>query len=127
MMAPLFTGGALAAQVQIATADQQAALAVYGETALHAFSEVETSLANEQLLAVRQRYLEAVLTQDTEPVRLGRLRYPAGATDLLHVLQLQAKQINTRFDLIGIYNQRLADRVGLHLALGGGFEPPPNP
>jgi outer membrane protein, multidrug efflux system len=127
MMALLFTGGTLAAQVQTATADQQAALAVYGETALHAFSGVETSLANEQLLADQQRYLEAVLTQDTEAVRLGRLRYTAGAIDLLHVLQLQAKQINTRFDLIGIYNQRLADRVGLHLALGGGFEPPPNP
>jgi multidrug efflux system outer membrane protein len=127
MLAPLFTGGALQAQVERATAEQQAALALYGQTALRAFSEVETSLANEQLLADQQRFLESVLAQDTEAVRLGRLRYTAGATDLLHVLQLQAKQINTRFDLIGIHNERLANRVGLHLALGGGFEPPPTP
>ena len=79
------------------------------------------------LLADQQRDLEAVLAQDTAAVRLSRLRYTAGATDLLHVLQLQAKQLNTRFDLIGLYNQRLANRVGLHLALGGGFEPPPTP
>ena len=39
----------------------------------------------------------------------------------------KAKQLNTRFDLIGIHNERLANRVGLHLALGGGFEPPPTP
>jgi hypothetical protein len=32
-----------------------------------------------------------------------------------------------RFDLIGLYNQRLANRVGQHLALGSGFEPPPTP
>lgn len=94
---------------------------------LRCFNEEETSLADEQLLADQQRYLESVLAQDSEAVRLSRLRYTAGATELLHVLQLQAKQINTRFDLIGIQNERLANRVGLHLALGGGFEPPPTP
>ena len=71
--------------------------------------------------------VSVVLAQDTEALRLARLRYTAGATDLLHVLPVQAKQIDTRFDLIGIYNERLANRVGLHLALGGGFEPPPTP
>ena len=68
-----------------------------------------------------------MLARETEAVRLSRLRFTAGATDLLHVLQLQARQLSTRFDLIGIYNERLADRVGLHLALGGGFEPPHTP
>jgi multidrug efflux system outer membrane protein len=60
-------------------------------------------------------------------LRLGRLRYDAGATDLLHVLQMQARQLNTQFELIGIRNDRLANRVALHLALGGGFAPPPTP
>ena len=54
-LAPIFTGGALAAQVDIATAEQQAALALYGQTALRAFSEVESALASEQLLADQQR------------------------------------------------------------------------
>ena len=94
MLAPIFTGGALQAQVEIATAEQQAALALYGQAALRAFSEVESSLASEQLLADQQRYLESVLAQDTEALRLGRLRYDAGATDLLHVLQLQARQLD---------------------------------
>jgi len=35
--------------------------------------------------------------------------------------------INTQFDLIGLHNERLANRVGLHLALSGGFGPPPTP
>ena len=127
LVAPLFTGGALEAAVQVANAEQQTALALYGQAALRAFSEVESTLASEGLLADRQQYLERVLSQDTEAVRLGRLRYDMGATDLLDVLQLQAKQIDTRFELIAIRNDRLANRVALHLALGGGFTPTANP
>ena len=127
MIAPLFTGGALDAEVKIATAEQQTAIAMYGQAALRAFSEVETSLASEGLLADRQQYLERVLMQDTEALRLGRLRFDMGATDLLDVLQLQAKQLDTQFGLISIRNDRLANRVALHLALGGGFTPTANP
>jgi outer membrane protein TolC len=125
VLAPLFTGGALKAQVSIANADQKTALALYGQAALRAFSEVESTLANEQLLADQQRFLESVLAQDTEALRLDRLRFDAGATDLLHVLQLQARQLNTQFELIDIRNDRLSNRVALHLALGGGFLPTP--
>jgi multidrug efflux system outer membrane protein len=124
VLAPIFTGGALEAQVAIANAEQQAALVLYGQTALRAFGEVESSLTNEQLLAEQQQFLESVLAQDTEALRLGRLRYEGGVTDFLHVLQMQARQLNTQFDLIAIRNDRLANRVALHLALGGGFGAP---
>ena len=126
-LAPIFTGGALAAQVDIATAEQQAALALYGQTALHAFSEVETALSSEQLLADQQAYLEKVFAQDSDALRLGRVRYNVGATDLLDVLQLQTRQLDTSFELIGVRADRLANRVALHLALGGGFAPPAAP
>jgi hypothetical protein len=59
--------------------------------------------------------------------RLGRLRYTAGAIDFLQVLQLQARQRNTQFELIAIRNDRFANRVALHLALGVGFTSPPAP
>ena len=126
-LAPILTGGALAAQVDIANAEQQVALALYGQTALRAFSEVETALASEQLLADQQAFLERVFAQDTEALRLGRVRYKVGATDLLDVLQLQTRQLDTSFDLIGVRADRLSNRVALHLALGGGFTPPAAP
>jgi NodT family efflux transporter outer membrane factor (OMF) lipoprotein len=126
-LAPLFTGGALKAQVEMANAEQQAALAIFGQTALRAFGEVESSLASEGLLADQQTYLERVLVQDSDAVRLSRVRYDIGSTDLLDVLQLQARQLDTRFQLIGIRADRLANRVALHLALGGGFDLPPAP
>ena len=43
------------------------------------------------------------------------------------MLNLQARQSNTQFELIGIRNDRLATRIALHLALGGGFAPIANP
>ena len=124
MFAPLFLGGALQAQVRLANADQEAALALFGQAALRAFSEVESSLANDPLLADQQRHLEAVLTQDTEALRLGRLRYEGGATDLLHVLEMQERVLDSQFALVAIRNDRLANRIALHLALGGGFPAP---
>jgi multidrug efflux system outer membrane protein len=124
MLAPIFLGGALQAQVRLATADQEASLALFGQAALRAFSEVESSLANEPLLADQQRYLESVLAQDSEAARLGRLRYEGGATDLLHVLDIQSRVLDTQFALVTIRNDRLANRIALHLALGGGFAAP---
>lgn len=124
VFAPLFLGGALQAQVRFATAEQEAALALFGQAALNAFSEVESSLGNEPLLADQQRNLEGVLTQDTEALRLGRIRYEAGATDLMHVLDIQKRVLDSQFALVEIRNDRLANRIALHLALGGGFAAP---
>jgi hypothetical protein len=38
-------------------------------------------------------------------------------------VQLQARQFSTQLDLIAVRNDRLANRIALHLALGGGFPP----
>jgi len=124
LFAPIFLGGALQAQVRFATAEQEAALALFGQAALRAFSEVESSLGNEPVLAEQQRHLEAVLTQDTEALRLGRLRYEGGASDLMHVLDIQKRVLDAQFALVTIRNDRLANRIALHLALGGGFAAP---
>ena len=125
MLAPIFLGGRLQAQVRAATADQEAALALFGQAALRAFTEVESSLGNEPILSDQQRHIESVLAQDTEALRLGRLRYEAGATDLLHVLDMQKRVLNSQFALVAIRNDRLANRIALHLALGGGFAAAP--
>jgi outer membrane protein TolC len=122
MSIPIYTGGELTARVKIATAQQQGAVAAYGGAALAAFSEAENALTNERLLAQRLRFDEAALRDRAEAVRISRIQYAAGATDLLSVLQLQADQIATEAAVITLRNAQLANRVNLHLALGGGFD-----
>ena len=48
-----YEGGALRAQVKIATAQQAQAMASYGSVVLNAFREVEDVLASEQILEKR--------------------------------------------------------------------------
>ena len=47
LVAPLYTGGALEAQLEADTADQKAVVVAYAQTLLGGFQEVETSLSNE--------------------------------------------------------------------------------
>ena len=122
LFAPIFTGGALKAQVEIANTNQQAAIAAYGLTLLTAYSEVENALNNEKLFAEREQFLEKAVTDNSAAMELTKEQFDVGRVDMLSVLQIQARVLAARSALIGIRNQRLVQRVNLHLALGGSFE-----
>ncbi|GAG90391.1 unnamed protein product, partial [marine sediment metagenome] len=127
LFAPIFTGGALKAQVEIANTNQQAAIAAYGLTLLTAYSEVENALNNEKLFAEREQFLQKAVTDNSAAMELTKEQFDVGRVDMLSVLQIQARVLAARSALIGIRNQRLVQRVNLHLALGGSFESPEKP
>jgi multidrug efflux system outer membrane protein len=122
LVAPLYTGGAIEAQLAGATASQEAALAAYGLAALNAFEEVETALTNERLLAEREQFLSEVVDNEFEAYKIQTIRYEEGGADMLSVSQIQSRWIAARIALLRIENERLAQRINLHLALGGSFE-----
>ena len=125
MSVPIYTGGALQAQIKIATAQQERAVAGYGEVVLTAFREVENGLTNENLLAQRLRFEKKALSDRIEAVRISKVQYEAGEIDLLSVLQLQEYQTATQGNVIALCNAQLANRINLHLALGGSFDSTP--
>jgi len=125
MDVPIYTGGRLKAQIQIATAQQVEVIARYGSVTLRAFYEVEVALTNEALLAQRLQNEERALADYSEAVRIARIRYVAGAMDMLSVLQLQERQIFSQSKVIQLRNTQLANRINLHLALGGSFDAAP--
>lgn len=125
MSVPIFTGGALTAQIKIATADQAQAVARYGSVALRAFGEVEVALTNEELLAERLEYDRQSLNDRIESVRLAKERYVAGSSDLLTLLIIQSEQLTSQADLIRLQNAQLANHINLHLAVGGSFDAKP--
>jgi NodT family efflux transporter outer membrane factor (OMF) lipoprotein len=120
-LAPIYTGGALKAEVKIANARQEAALSRYGQQALVAFSEVENALSNESLLREREQLLQKVVEDNRGSVEIAQLQFKNGAVELLNVLQMQGRLINAEIALISLRNARLAERINLHLALGGDF------
>jgi outer membrane protein, multidrug efflux system len=122
---PIYEGGALRAQVEIASAQQAQAVAHYGSVILRSFREVETSLANEQLLAKRIPFEEQAVSNRSEAVRIATVQYLAGRRDLLWVSNLQTGQLSTEAELVKLRGLRQINRVKLLLALGGSFEEAP--
>lgn len=119
--APLFTGGFLKSQVKIANADQKAALALYGQTVLQAFSEVEVALTNERFLREEQQQLAAALNNAEEVYRLEIVKYEVGQVDLQPVLQLESVLLGAKVANTQAQYELLINRIDLHLALGGSF------
>ena len=124
IVAPLYTGGALEGQLEVATADQTAAVAAYGMAVLSAFEEVETAMSNEKIFAQRQELLEKAVSNNENAYGLAKKQYEIGRIEVLEMLQIQARVLAVKSALIRIQNERLAQRVNLHLALGGSFEEP---
>jgi multidrug efflux system outer membrane protein len=122
---PIYQGGALRAQIKISSAQQEQALAAYGSAALNAFREVEIALNNEGLLGERLAYQRAAEKDREEAVRIGTIKYEAGVIDMLSLLQLQTAQIETEMGIVQTTNSQLANRINLHLALGGSFDASP--
>ena len=124
LFAPLYTGGAIEAEVQKATAEQKAAIAAYAQKALQAFKEVETSLAAEEHLAKREEYLGIEEKENKIAYQQTKKQYEIGQIPLLDVLTIQQKWIGAKIAKLDITDKRLVNRVKLHLALGGSFKNP---
>jgi multidrug efflux system outer membrane protein len=122
MFVPIYQGGELRAQIKIATAQQEQSIAYFGGVALNAFDEVEVALTNERLFAQRLPLTQGAVNDHREAVQVATLRYQSGKMDFLSVLQLQEGQIQSEAALIQLRNAQLANRINLHLALGGSFD-----
>jgi outer membrane protein TolC len=124
LLAPLYQGGALRAQVEIRSAEQKQAVAEFARTGQRAFGEVENALAAENALREREAILEATIRDSARSLELVRIQYRVGSVDLRAVEQSQLALYSARISLLRVQTERLAQRVNLYLALGGGFDLP---
>lgn len=122
LLMPLFRGGALKRQVEIRTAEQKQAVAAYAVIGLRAFSEVENALAAEIAARQREEILGRTLADSQRALEIVQTQYKVGSTDLRFVTQRQLALIATEAALIRVQTEQRAQRVNLHLALGGSFE-----
>ena len=125
LIAPLYQGGALRAQVEIRTAEQRQAVAEYARAGQRAFGEVEGALAAENALRERDAILEANIRDNERAVELAQIQYRVGTIDLRAVEQNLLALYTARSARLRVQSERLAQRVNLYLALGGGFDQPP--
>jgi outer membrane protein, multidrug efflux system len=124
LLAPLYQGGALRAQVEVRTAEQKQAVAAYAGAGQRAFAEVEGALAAEFTLLEREALLAAMLRDNERTLELSRVQYRVGSADQRAVEQALMAVQSARLSLLRVQTERLAQRVNLHLALGGSFGEP---
>ncbi|HWB04092.1 MAG TPA: TolC family protein [Verrucomicrobiales bacterium] len=118
---PIFLGGQLKAMEDLRKAEQKGAAAAYTGVVLRAFQEVETSLALDPVLREREAVLTSQVKSTTEAESLSRVNFDVGKSSMFEVLELYGRSLAARAELIRFKSHRLAERVNLHLALGGGF------
>lgn len=121
LLTPLIDNGVARAQIEIASAEQEQAIASYAQAALNAFNEVETFLDSGVILAQRLSEIESANLENDEAYRIADLRYREGETDILDVLNIQNRVSSLRSSLVSLRRAQLEQRVNLFLALGGDW------
>jgi len=122
LLAPIYQGGALKTDVEIKTLQQKQAVADYARMALRAIGDVENALSAGATLGEREQLLLRTAADNQRALDLEQTRYRVGKTDLRSVQQQQLNVYTARLSLLRVQSEQLAQRVNLHLALGGSFE-----
>src|SRR5690606_21804985 len=117
----LFDGGARSAELERAGASYEQTVALYRQTVLDSFREVEDALVQlhvmEREAAIQAEALEAA----RESLRLMENQYKAGTVDYLSVATVQATALNNERNALTLLGSRLSASVQLITALGGGW------
>lgn len=121
---PIFHGGALEAQEDMAQANYQATLATYQQTVLTAFGQVADLLRALKHDAQQQEAAQAAYAASDAALKLQRLSYGEGKTDLLQLLDAQRGLQQASLGLVRARAQRLQDTAALAVAMGGGMATP---
>jgi len=117
----LFDGGLRAAQVSGARAayDQQAAL--YRQTVLTAFQQVEDNLAALRIQTEQEKVQLQAVSEAKEATRLITNQYLAGTVAYTSVVTVQITELNDRQTELTLRENNLLASVQLIEALGGGW------
>jgi outer membrane protein, multidrug efflux system len=118
---PIFTGGALTANYEIARARAEQAALIYRRTVLTALQEVSDALIAYDRNRAEAQENQRLVAVTSESLRLAMLRFRSGVISYLEVLDAQRQLFSAQLNLnTAELNQRLA-AVQLYRALGGGW------
>lgn len=122
IVAPLYNGGKLEANVKKTEAAAQQALAQYYKTVQNAMKETIDAITakekSEEVVALEIKQEEAQL----RAFELAQSQYLDGMTSPLDLLDAQRSLLAVQLQLEGSRSDRLNSAVGLCLALGGGWQ-----
>jgi outer membrane protein, multidrug efflux system len=118
---PIFTGGRVGKQVDVARARADQSRYSYEQTVLIALREVEDAVAgvrsSRNQVAAQQTQVDAL----RRALRLAEMRYQSGASSYLDLLDAQRSLFSAELSLAQVQGQQATAAVTLYTALGGGW------
>ena len=123
LLAPIFEGGKLRAQVEQARGAYDEALGNYRTAILQALADVENGLNDVGHLEETGVAYQQAATAARENLRLTQLQYDQGLIDYLSVLDAQRTWLGDELLAAQTLGQRYVSTVLLVKALGGGWTP----
>lgn len=118
----LFAGGRQKAERDQAEAIVEGQFANFRSVAQTAFQEVENALSSEADLARLTEETAIAAEENRKAEELAWEQYQRGLIDITALLDAQRRADESASQLVSVKNQRLQNRINLHIALGGDFE-----
>jgi NodT family efflux transporter outer membrane factor (OMF) lipoprotein len=118
---PLFDAGLRDANVDLARAAFEENSAIYRQTVLNAYREVEDALAGLRRLAAEAASQETAVAAANRSLMQAQTRYKGGVATYLDVISAQTTALLAEQTAIDIRTRRMVTAVNLVQALGGGW------
>ncbi|MET0517203.1 MAG: efflux transporter outer membrane subunit [Burkholderiaceae bacterium] len=118
---PIFEGGRLQANLDVATLQKDVNIAQYEKAIQSAFSEVADGLAARSTFGQQLRSTERLVQAQQKSLELSDTLFRNGVASYLAVLSAQNSLYNAQLSLVSVRLARLTSLVDLYRALGGGW------
>ena len=118
----IFDGGLRRAQLAAAWASYRQSVALYRQTVLTAFAQVEDQLAALRILAQELNKNEEAVKEARQAVRIYLNQYQAGTVAFTTVVTAEATQLADEESALGVRQSLFIASVALIEALGGGWD-----
>jgi NodT family efflux transporter outer membrane factor (OMF) lipoprotein len=125
VLAPIFNGGRLRAQADIAASQRDRAVFAYETVVRTAFAETENALDGVERLEQQLTEAEARNGAAAEALRIARNRHANGYASYLEELDAQRTAFSAEVSVLQLKASLLGANVDLYRALGGGWTPAP--
>jgi NodT family efflux transporter outer membrane factor (OMF) lipoprotein len=118
----LFDAGNRSAQVEQARAAYDQEVALYRQTVLTAFQQVEDQLAALRILEQEAEVQNRAVAAAAQAVQLTLNQYEAGTVDYTAVVTAQTNSLDNQQTALDVAQSRILASVSLIVALGGGWD-----
>ncbi|SAL82781.1 RND efflux system outer membrane lipoprotein [Caballeronia arvi] len=119
---PIFDAGALRAQLKGRYADFEGDVANYNQTLISALSDVATNISAIRSLDKQTADAQRALTAATSAYQLAVIRYKAGLSPQLQVLNADENRLANEQTVTNLRLKRTDLQIALIKSLGGGFD-----